>query len=187
VKDYFLLALYLFVLSSVISNHKNHREAGKDDDLMDGLHIAAPEDRIKHLESQSRALEMELAYRSEAAANAVTKCETIRIELAEATQKYEREKKFSIDVARSMTRQYKGMQEDLLNKINDRERIIDTLKDEIEMQKAVHKEQLDQKECAMRKKDADATRNRIETEEFVKVYAIQLTKLRVKIMNRSST
>ncbi|KAL3756589.1 hypothetical protein ACHAWU_001792 [Discostella pseudostelligera] len=165
---------------------KSKTKTGNDNDFLDGLHIAVPEDRIKHLESQTQALEMQLAYRSEAAANAVAKCETIRIELADATEKYESEKKFSIDVARSMTRQYKGMQEDLLNKINDRERIIESLKDEIETLKALHKEQIAQKDCVIQRKDADAIKTRHETEEFVKFFANHLANLRVKIINNSS-
>jgi len=178
-----LLCLPSFILTSSTSNFF---EAGNDNDFLDGLHIAVPEDRIKHLESQTQALEMQLAYRSEAAANAVAKCETIRIELADATEKYESEKKFSIDVARSMTRQYKGMQEDLLNKINDRERIIESLKDEIETLKALHKEQIAQKDCVIQRKDADAIKTRHETEEFVKFFANHLANLRVKIINNSS-
>lgn len=165
---------------------RNTTEAGNDDDFLDGLPLAVPEERIKLLQSQSRALEMELAYRSEAAANAIAKCETIRLELADATQKYECEKVFSIDVARSMTRQYKGMQEDLLNKINDRERIIDTLKDEIEKLKALHKDQVAQKDCVLERKDSDVLKNRIETEELVKLYANQLSNFRVKIINCSN-
>lgn len=164
----------------------NRTEAGNDDDFLDGLPLAVPEERIKHLESQSRALEMELAYRSEAAANAIAKCETIRLELADAAQKYECEKIFSIDVARSMTRQYKGMQEDLLNKINDRERIIDLLKDEIEKLKALHKEQVAQKDCVIERKNSDVMKIRVETEELVKLYTNQLSNLRVKVVKCSN-
>jgi len=153
---------------------------------MDGLHIAVPEDRIRHLESRSRALEMELAYRAEATANAIAKCETIRLELADATQKVHSEKIFSIDVARSMTRQYKGMQDDLLNKINDRERFIETLKDKIETLKELHTEQVAQKDCVIQRKVADAVKNQLETEELVQLYAHHLSNLREKIINYSS-
>ena len=153
---------------------------------MDGLQFAVPDDRIKHLESQTQALEMQLAYRSEATADAVAKFETIRLELADTNQKHESEKKFSIDVARSMTRQYKGMQEDLLNRINDREQIIGGLKDEIESLKALHKDQIVQKDCMIQKKDSDAAKNRVESEECVKLFASLLTSLRGKIGDCSS-
>lgn len=99
------------------------------------MQIALPEERIKYLESQTQALEMQLAYRSEATANAVAECESIREELAHATKKYEDEKKLHNDVTRSMTRQYKGMQEDLLKKITEREETVESLKDELETSK----------------------------------------------------
>ena len=128
---------------------------------------------------------MELTYRSEATANAVAKCETIRLELADATQKLESEKIFSIDVARSMTRQYKGMQEDLLNKINDRERIIESLKDEIETLKELHTEQVAQKDCVIQRKEEDAVKIQLETEKLIKLYAHHLSNLRMKIISHS--
>ncbi|KAL7554913.1 hypothetical protein ACHAWF_018469 [Thalassiosira exigua] len=149
------------------------------------MQIVLPEDRIKYLESQTQALEMQLAYRSEATAKAVAECESMREELADATQKYEGEKQMSMDVTRSMTRQYKGMQEDLLNKINDRERIIETLKDELENHKALHKEEIAQKETIIQQKDADAEKRRLDVEKMCQHFAKLLSISRVKIENFS--
>jgi chromosome segregation ATPase len=144
--------------------------------------IVLPEDRIKHLESQTQALEMQLAYRSEDTANTVAECEAIREELADATQKYKSERKMSIDVARSMTRQYKGMQEDLLNKINDRERCIEALKDELEKLKAVHRKQLADKDDVIQQKDADAAKKRVEVEDLCKHFANLLAEARLRLV-----
>ncbi len=149
---------------------------------MDGMPIVLPEDRIKHLESQTQALEMQLAYRSEDTANTVAECEAIREELADATHKYESERKMSIDVARSMTRQYKGMQEDLLNKINDRERCIEALKDELEKLKAVHRKQLADKDDVIQQKDADAAKKRVEVEDLCKHFANLLAEARLRLV-----
>ena len=156
-------------------------EEGSNDDL-DGMPIVLPEDRIKHLESQTQALEMQLAYRSEDTANTVAECEAIREELADATQKYESERKMSIDVARSMTRQYKGMQEDLLNKINDRERCIEALKDELEKLKAVHRKKLADKDDVIQQKDADAAKKRVEVEDLCKHFANLLAEARLRLV-----
>mmetsp|Transcript_6762 Transcript_6762/g.14649 ORF Transcript_6762/g.14649 Transcript_6762/m.14649 type:complete len:162 (-) Transcript_6762:198-683(-) len=149
------------------------------------MQIALPEDRIKYLESQTQALEMQLAYRSEATANAVAESETIREELADATQKYEGEKKMSMDVTRSMTRQYKGMQEELLNKITERERIVETLKDELETLKRVQKEEIAKKDEIIQCKDAQAEKHRIETENMCKQFAGMLVDARIKIVNHT--
>ncbi len=124
---------------------------------------------------------MQLAYRSEDTTSTVAKCEAIREELADATQKYESEKKMSIDVARSMTRQYKGMQEDLLNKINDRERCIEALKDELEKIKAVHRKQLADKDDVIQEKDADAAKKRVEVENLCKHFANLFAEARLRL------
>lgn len=159
---------------------KKAPKKGNNEDL-DGMQIVLPEDRIKYLESQTQALEMQLVYRSEATANAVAKCETIGEELADATQKYEGEKKISLDVTRSMTRQYKGMQESLLNKITEREGIIEILKDEIETLKTVHEEQIAQKEIIIRAKDADAEGFQVETQTMFRHFANMLVDARLSL------
>mmetsp|Transcript_6746 Transcript_6746/g.16594 ORF Transcript_6746/g.16594 Transcript_6746/m.16594 type:complete len:181 (-) Transcript_6746:177-719(-) len=161
---------------------KKAPKKGNTDDL-DGMQIVLPEDRIKYLESQTQALEMQLAYRSEATANAVAECETIKEELESATRKYEGEKQTSFDVARSMTRQYKGMQEELLNKVTERERIIEMLKDELETLKAVHKEEIAQKDGVIQQKDDDAEKHRVETEGMCKHFANLLVEARLKIVS----
>ena len=156
-------------------------QEGSNDDL-DGMQIVLPEDRIKHLESQTQALELQLVFRSEDAATTAAECQAIREELADAIQKYENEKKMSMDVARSMTRQYKGMQEDLLNKINDRERLIESLKDEMETLKAMHRKEITMKDTVIQQRDEDATKKRIEVENLCKLFAQMITDARLKII-----
>ena len=50
-------------------------------------------------------------------------------EVIKARQRYAEETELSLGVTRDMTRQYKSMQEDLLNKIIERENNIQNLKD----------------------------------------------------------
>jgi hypothetical protein len=84
-----------------------------------------------------------------------------------------------------MTRQYKGMQEDLLNKINERERTISTLRDEIETLKMLHKEEIAQKDIIIKQKDADAEKQKIETEDLCTNFSHILSVARLKIVNFS--
>jgi len=149
------------------------------------MEITLPEDKMKYLESQTKALEMELAYRSEMTSHAVAECESMRKELAESTHRFEEEKQSTMDITRTMTRQYKGMQEDLLNKINERERIISTLKDELEMQKALHKEQLAEKDRIIEQKDENAAKYRQDIENTFKHFANLLVDVRLKICQHS--
>lgn len=146
------------------------------------MQIVLPEDRIKHLESQTQALELQLVFRSEDAAATAAECQAIREELADAIEKYENEKKMSMDVARSMTRQYKGMQEDLLNKINDRERLIESLKDEMETLKSAHQKEITTKNDVIQQKDDDATKKRAEVEKLCKHFSQMITDAKLRIV-----
>ena len=156
----------------------------KDADL-DGMPITLPEDRIKYLESQTQALEQQLAYRAEATAEAVAEVESIQEKLIDATAKLEEEKDRSMDMARSMTRQYKGMQEDLLNKINEREREMQSLRDELETLKVTHKEDIAQKNSEIQQNDADIKKQTFITENLCRRFTEILADARIKIINHA--
>ena len=128
---------------------------------------------------------MQLAYKSEMTSNAVAQAESMREELEAANQKFEEEKQTTMDVTRTMTRQYKGMQEELLNKINERERTIAALKDELEVQKVLHAEQIEEKNRVIQEKDAEAVRKKEEMENTFKHFANLLTDARLKICHHT--
>ncbi|KAL9190934.1 hypothetical protein ACHAXT_000640 [Thalassiosira profunda] len=153
---------------------------GKDQDI-DGLPLT-PEDRMKLLESNVAALEMQLVQRSETAAHAIAECEAVRDELTVATQQRDEEAEMSKGVMQSMTRQYKAMQEDLLNKINDRERAIATLKDELEATRLLHKEHIAQKDNIIQQKGDEADQYRAETECVCRQFAKLLADARESIV-----
>lgn len=148
--------------------------------------ITNPEDKIKYLESQSKALEMQLAYKSELTSDAVAQAESIRKDLDAANEKFEEEKRTSMDVTRTMTRQYKGMQEELLNKINEREELIATLKDDLEVQKVAHAEEIAEKNRVIEEKDANFAKQKEEMEEAFKRFANLLVDARLKICQQTN-
>lgn len=83
------------------------------------------------MQSQIQALELQLEFKSETIARLTEQLESTQSNLRDVSDKYESETQMTKDITKDMTRQYKGMQDDLLNKINDRERIIESLKDSI--------------------------------------------------------
>jgi len=163
---------------------KKSTKKGKSNDNLDGMTLS-PEDRIKYLESQTSALEMELTNRSESAADALAEAESLRLQLTDTKEKNEEEKETSMDVMKSMTRQYKSMKEDLLNKINERERTIASLRDEIVLLKSKHAEEIQQKEGLLEQKDKEAETQKKETEELCKHFAHLLSVAKLKIVNYS--
>ena len=161
------------------------KKGNKKNDNADGIDLL-PEDRIKLMEAKSQVLELQLVQRSEATNDALAECESMQKQLADNNQKHEEDKQMSSDVARAMTRQYKGMQEDLLNKINERERTINNLRDEIETLKALHKEQLAQKDTIIQEKDVDIEQHKFETEALCKHFSSLLSVLRLKMVKNVS-
>jgi peptidoglycan hydrolase CwlO-like protein len=147
--------------------------------------ITNPDDKIKYLESQKKALEMQLAYKAEMTSNAIAKAESTKAELDAANEKSEEEKQTTMDVTRTMTRQYKGMQEDLLNKINERERMIAALKDELEMQNVVHAEQIEEKNRVIEEKDAEAAKQNEQMENMFKHFANLLVDARLAVQRHT--
>ena len=128
---------------------------------------------------------MQLAYKSEMTSNAVAQAEAMKEKLEAANQKFEEEKQTTMDVTRTMTRQYKGMQEELLNKINARERTIAALKDELEVQKVLHAEQIAEKNRVIEEKDADAVKEKEKMENSFKHFSNLLVDARLKICHHT--
>jgi len=125
---------------------KKKAKNGNSTTVTDGLGIALPEEKIQYLESQIQALQIQLSHRSEGTSNAFSKCDSMRKTLIEATQKYDEEKQLSLDLTQNMTRQYKGMQDNLLNKINSCERVIEDLRVAAEVQSKEYEQKVNGKE-----------------------------------------
>ena len=88
----------------------------------DGIGISHPEDKLKYLEALTKSLELELAQKVENCTSATTEYETTKQQLEMTLKKLEEEKELTCSLVRDVTRQYKGMQDNLLNKILMRER-----------------------------------------------------------------
>lgn len=58
-----------------------------------------------------------LAERSEEASKAVAAKRELRARVDQISKDYEEEKQLTFDITQDMTRQYKGMQEELLNRV----------------------------------------------------------------------
>ena len=123
---------------------KKKKSSNKDKDA--GEVIVSPEDQIRLLHAEKAALELQLVCRREDTEDARDMCDKLRSELAEANKRHEEEKQLNDDVIKSMTRQYNSMLEQNIDKITERENIIQTLRDEIEAQKVATAVQIQQKE-----------------------------------------
>ncbi len=121
-------------------------------DQTNGMDIALPGDKIKYLEGKTKSLELQLAHRVESCASATEEYESMKQSLGEMLHKYEAEKEKTAGLTRDMTRQYKGMQDDLLNKINSREKMIQELTDTLSSTKAQHLAEIEEKDIIIQAK-----------------------------------
>ena len=135
---------------------------------------AGGEVTIRLLHAEKAALELQLVCRREDTADARDMCDKLRRELAEANKRHEEEKQLNDDVIKSMTRQYKSMLEQNIDKITERENIIQTLRDEIEAQKVATAAQIQQKED-------EVVQCRQEVEEMCKHFADLLVDATAKL------
>lgn len=61
---------------------------------------------------------LQIAERSEDASKAIAAKRELRARVEEISKDYDEEKKLTFDITQDMTRQYKGMQEELLNRVS---------------------------------------------------------------------
>jgi chromosome segregation ATPase len=146
-----------------------------------GLDISLPEDKIKILESEKRTMELHLSNRAEMMSCITQECETVRKSLVEMNQKYEDEKRRTKVLTRDMTRQYKGMQDELLRKINERERMIQDLTDSLNELKADCERRIIQKERMMAEKDNCINRMKTEMDQMCQEFSSMLQSCNTKL------
>ena len=137
----------------------------------DAGEVVSPEDQIKLLQSQTTSLEFRLACKTEETSDLIGECSDLRTALAESNKKYQEQKQLTADISATMTREFKLMQDQLIEKIADRERIIADLRDELLENQKVATEKLAEKDRIIQQKDEDAAICRQEMEDLCKHFA----------------
>mmetsp|Transcript_24693 Transcript_24693/g.38190 ORF Transcript_24693/g.38190 Transcript_24693/m.38190 type:complete len:179 (+) Transcript_24693:778-1314(+) len=139
--------------------------------------FALPEDQIKHLECVNKSLEMQLAYRSEATINATEDAKTWMKKANIEAQKCQEEKQLTLDLTRDMTRQYKSMEDQLLDKINERENTIQELTDKVAEMEQGHNRTIQQKDETISNKNNEIAAMKNKMEELGERFAEMLRDL----------
>jgi hypothetical protein len=153
-------------------------------DAANGMEILIPEDKIQYQEAQLKSLEVQLAHRVETCVATTTEYNTTKESLAEVLNKYEKEKESTVGLTRDMTRQYKGMQDNLLNKINDREQVIQKLTDTLSKTKAQHENEMKEKNAILQEKDELISKQKDKMEEMCENFASMLRDVTQQLLDR---
>ena len=138
-----------------------------------------------------QSLEQQLMWREEKMAHAVASQKELRERVLQYHDDFAREKEEVFDVASDMTRQYKGMQEELLSRINLLENQINELKDQLEGSRLQLEETRREKAQELARKDAEIAEQKQKMEdmavEFGEMLKETLDKMseRIEIANNS--
>lgn len=154
-------------------------------DSTEGMDISLPEDKIKYLEGKHQSLQYQLAQRSSMMFDIDTKYNNMKDQWKEMSHKLEQQSDTTMALTKDMTRQYKGMQEDLLDKITKRDGMIQQLTDAWNVEKEDHLKAMEEKDCVIQEKEECIGRLERKMEEqcrdFAKMLECALEQMRERI------
>lgn len=101
------------------------------DDGAENGGVLSAEEQAKLFQSANRSLQMQLAERHEIAVKTLESKRELQERVADLQKDFERERKETFGITQDMTRQYKSMQEELLNRVNTLENTNTELRDQL--------------------------------------------------------
>lgn len=93
--------------------------------------MLSPEEQAKLFQSANRSLQMQLAERHEITVKTLESKRELQERVTDLQKDFERERKETFGITQDMTRQYKSMQEELLNRVNTLENTNTELRDQL--------------------------------------------------------
>ena len=136
-----------------------------------------------------QSLQLQLAERSEEASRAMATKRELQSRVEQIARDFDEEQKQTFEVTQDMTRQYKGMQEELLTRINKLEESVQTLSDQLADSDMKHERILKEKNAIIDMKDAEIAELKAKmddmAEEFGEMLKETLDKMRerIEVMN----
>lgn len=144
-----------------------------------------PETKAKMFMLTCQSLQVQLAERSEEASRSLAAKRELQARVEQISKDYEEEKSMTFEITQDMTRQYKGMQEELLARINKLEETVQDLNDKFAEAQAKNRNEVDQKDAIIRMKDDEIAllNKKLDdmAEEFTDMLSKTLEKMREKI------
>lgn len=139
----------------------------------------------KMWELTSQSLQLQLAERSEEASKAIAAKRELSQRVQQISTDYEEEKEMTFQLTQDMTRQYKGMQEELLGRINTLEETVQELRDNLSDADVRLERTLKEKNAIIDMKDKEIEELRIKmddmADEFGEMLRETLEKMRERI------
>ncbi|KAG9409334.1 hypothetical protein AC1031_019586 [Aphanomyces cochlioides] len=175
---------------------KKDKKKGKDkkgaaDDTAENGGVLTPEDQVKLLGCVNRSLQQQLADRHELAVRAMEAKRELQNRVSDLQRDFEAGKNDTFGITQDMTRQYKSMQEELLNRINALENTNTELRDQLELAR-VHLEDVKrEKDSVIANKNSEIQELKAKMEEMAAEFGDMLKETldrmreRIEISNTS--
>mmetsp|Transcript_33917 Transcript_33917/g.56055 ORF Transcript_33917/g.56055 Transcript_33917/m.56055 type:complete len:200 (-) Transcript_33917:181-780(-) len=145
---------------------KGKGKKDKKSDGGEGSGELSPQELLKRAGLRIESLEQQLIWREEKMAQALASQKELRERVTLYHKDFEKEKEEIFDIAADMTRQYKGMQEELLTRINVLENQINEQKDALELARLQLEEERRDKAQELSLKDAEIAEQKQKMEEM---------------------
>eukprot|EP00903_Cladosiphon_okamuranus_P021503 g19768.t1 len=131
-------------------------------------------DKANMFQAALQSLQIQLAGRTDETSRALEQKREMVDQIQEMQRKVENEQIGTLDITRDMTRQYKGMQEELLNRINQLEGTIQALQDELERSRLELEQAVKEKDSTIAAKDKEISQMKVKMEDMAQEFGDML-------------
>ncbi|GMI58456.1 hypothetical protein ScalyP_jg2307 [Parmales sp. scaly parma] len=150
----------------------------------DGSAALTKEDELKQIKNLLFSMEKQIDHRTEKKDAAVVDQKAMMKKMKEVNERYEQNVQDTDDITKDMTRQYKSMQEELMNKINLLEGTIHELQDELESDRSSFQRTLKEKDTKINNKDAEIAGMKLKMDDMAAEFETMLKETLNKMKER---
>ncbi|KUF82511.1 Kinesin-2 [Phytophthora nicotianae] len=175
---------------NAIGNKASHKEKKakkakeKKDDGAENGGVLTAEEQAKLFQSANRSLQMQLAERHEITVKTLESKRELQERVADLQKDFERERKETFGITQDMTRQYKSMQEELLNRVNTLENTNTELRDQLELARVNFEEMKHEKDRIIAAKNLEIQELKAKMEEMAQEFGDMLKETLDKMRER---
>ena len=169
---------------------KAKKGSKKEDGGEDAASLSA-EERAAYYKSSATSLQLQLSKRTELMNEAKEEKQSLEERVQKMSLDFDVEQKTAFEITRDMTRQYKSMQEQLVDRITELSRTVQDLQDRLEEAEQHHTAIITEKDKAidLKDKEIEEIKQKMEdmAQEFGGMLKETLDKMRQRIEINSST
>ncbi|CAM9319602.1 unnamed protein product [Choristocarpus tenellus] len=146
---------------------------GGDDAAQDGAPLSDA-DKAHLYQAALQSLQIQLADRTDETSRALAEKQEMADHIEDMRQKFQNGQEGTLEITKDMTRQYKGMQEELLNRINQLEGTIQATQDELETSRLELEQTIREKDLIIATKDKEISQMRVKMEDMAQEFGDML-------------